>query len=125
MSRRFLLVLFGATLAGLSLSACAEGDLDAQQAPATLSGEALPREAVRRPGTRPRCLRTLRWSSSWATASPPAISSLPVRPFRCVQRELAEQGTPFRLVNAGVSGDTSAGGLRRIDWVLRQARMWW
>ena len=27
---------------------------------------------------------------------------------------------PFRAVNAGVSGETSAGGLRRIDWVLRE-----
>jgi acyl-CoA thioesterase-1 len=26
---------------------------------------------------------------------------------------------PFRMVNAGVSGDTSAGGLRRISWLLR------
>jgi acyl-CoA thioesterase I len=25
-----------------------------------------------------------------------------------------------KVINAGVSGDTSAGGLRRIDWVLRQ-----
>lgn len=25
----------------------------------------------------------------------------------------------WRVVNAGVSGDTSAGGLRRIDWVLK------
>src|SRR6185436_81190 len=25
----------------------------------------------------------------------------------------------YRVVNAGVSGDTSAGGLRRMDWVLR------
>lgn len=31
---------------------------------------------------------------------------------------LAEQGMPFRAVNAGVSGDTSAGGLARLDWVL-------
>ena len=29
-------------------------------------------------------------------------------------------GVPFRAVNAGVSGETSAGGLRRLDWVLRQ-----
>lgn len=28
-------------------------------------------------------------------------------------------GKPFRAVNAGVSGDTSAGGLRRVDWILR------
>ena len=37
-----------------------------------------------------------------------------------VQRALAESGQPFRVVNAGVSGDTSAGGLRRIDAVLKQ-----
>lgn len=29
-------------------------------------------------------------------------------------------GTPIRAVNAGVSGETSAGLLHRIDWVLRQ-----
>lgn len=29
-------------------------------------------------------------------------------------------GLEFRVINAGVSGDTSAGGLRRIDWLLRQ-----
>ncbi len=29
-------------------------------------------------------------------------------------------GLRFRAVNAGVSGETSAGGLRRIDWVLQQ-----
>ncbi|MBL8114596.1 MAG: arylesterase [Acidobacteria bacterium] len=37
-----------------------------------------------------------------------------------VARELAAKGTPIRVVNAGVSGDTSAGGLRRADWVLKQ-----
>ncbi|HZD05370.1 MAG TPA: GDSL-type esterase/lipase family protein, partial [Longimicrobiales bacterium] len=29
-------------------------------------------------------------------------------------------GLPVEIVNAGVSGETSAGGLRRIDWVLRR-----
>jgi acyl-CoA thioesterase-1 len=38
-----------------------------------------------------------------------------------VQRQLAAEGPPFRLVNAGVSGDTSAGGLRRLDWLLGEA----
>ncbi len=32
---------------------------------------------------------------------------------------LAAEGRPVRVVNAGVSGDTSAGGLARLDWVLR------
>jgi acyl-CoA thioesterase-1 len=37
-----------------------------------------------------------------------------------LQRRLAAAGVPFRLVNAGVSGSTSAEGLRRLDWLLRQ-----
>jgi acyl-CoA thioesterase I len=36
-----------------------------------------------------------------------------------VQRWVDEAGLPFRVVNAGVSGDTSAGGLARLGWVLR------
>ncbi len=31
---------------------------------------------------------------------------------------LAARGIAVRVVNAGVSGDTSAGGLARVDWVL-------
>ena len=31
---------------------------------------------------------------------------------------LSEEGIDATVVNAGVSGDTSAGGLRRLDWVL-------
>ena len=37
-----------------------------------------------------------------------------------LQRTLAAEGVPFRLVNAGVSGDTTAGGRSRLDWILRQ-----
>ena len=33
---------------------------------------------------------------------------------------LREEGHPVRVVNAGVSGDTSAGGLRRLPWLLTQ-----
>ncbi len=36
------------------------------------------------------------------------------------QRLLADRGLPFQLVNAGVSGDTTAGGRARLDWLLRQ-----
>ena len=31
---------------------------------------------------------------------------------------LAARGTPVRMINASVSGDTSAGGLARLDWSL-------
>lgn len=37
-----------------------------------------------------------------------------------LQRELATSGTPFRLVNAGVSGSTTRAGLARLDWLLKQ-----
>ncbi len=37
-----------------------------------------------------------------------------------VRERLVEDGIPVRVVNAGVSGDTSAGGVRRLEWVLRQ-----
>jgi acyl-CoA thioesterase I len=36
-----------------------------------------------------------------------------------VEARLRREGYPYRVVNAGVSGDTTAGGLRRVDWVLR------
>jgi acyl-CoA thioesterase I len=32
---------------------------------------------------------------------------------------LQEKGYPHRVVNAGVSGDTTAGGVRRISWLLK------
>ena len=35
-----------------------------------------------------------------------------------LQKKLDEEGYAFEMVNAGVSGDTSAGGLRRLDWAL-------
>jgi acyl-CoA thioesterase I len=35
-----------------------------------------------------------------------------------LQNKLDEEGYAFEMVNAGVSGDTSAGGLRRLDWAL-------
>ena len=37
-----------------------------------------------------------------------------------IQRKLDAAGRPWRVVNAGLSGETTAGGLRRLDWVLRQ-----
>jgi len=36
-----------------------------------------------------------------------------------LQRYLDQTGYHYRVVNAGVSGDTTAGALRRIDWVLQ------
>ncbi len=36
-----------------------------------------------------------------------------------LQEKLTLSGYRYRVVNAGVSGDTTAGGVRRVDWVLK------
>lgn len=41
--------------------------------------------------------------------------------FPAVVAELIEEsGKKYKVVNAGVSGETSSGGLTRIDWILKQ-----
>ncbi len=37
-----------------------------------------------------------------------------------IQQKLKSSGKDYQVINAGLSGETSAGGLARIDWVLRQ-----
>lgn len=54
-------------------------------------------------------------NSLTAGAGIPAEESYPSQ----LQRRLDESGYRYRVINAGVSGDTTAGGLRRVDWVLK------
>ncbi len=37
-----------------------------------------------------------------------------------LQRHLARAGLPHEVIAGGVSGDTTAGGLRRLDWLLKR-----
>ncbi len=37
-----------------------------------------------------------------------------------IQEKIDSAGLPFQVVNAGVSGETSAGARRRLEWLLRQ-----
>lgn len=37
-----------------------------------------------------------------------------------IQRKIDTAGLDYQVVNAGVSGETSAGARRRIDWLMRQ-----
>lgn len=46
----------------------------------------------------------------------PASDSYP----SVVQEKIKHANLPYTVVNAGNSGETSAGGLGRIDWVLKQ-----
>src|SRR5882724_8854876 len=37
-----------------------------------------------------------------------------------IQERIDTEKLPYRAVNAGLSGETTAGGLRRLEWILRQ-----
>ncbi len=37
-----------------------------------------------------------------------------------IEEKMRAENLNYRAVNAGLSGETTAGGLRRIDWVLRR-----
>ncbi|GAA5521249.1 arylesterase [Aliifodinibius salicampi] len=37
-----------------------------------------------------------------------------------IQQRIDSLGWNYKVINGGLSGETSAGGLRRIDWMLRQ-----
>lgn len=37
-----------------------------------------------------------------------------------LQDKIATRNLPYNVINAGLSGDTTAGGLRRINWLMRQ-----
>jgi acyl-CoA thioesterase-1 len=37
-----------------------------------------------------------------------------------IQAKITARGWDFQVINAGLSGETTAGGLRRIDWVLQR-----
>lgn len=38
-----------------------------------------------------------------------------------IQRKIDSLGLLYKVINAGISGETTAGGKNRIDWVLNQA----
>ena len=45
----------------------------------------------------------------------------PENAFPAIVAELIrDSGKEYKVVNAGVSGETSSGGLTRIDWVINQ-----
>ncbi len=37
-----------------------------------------------------------------------------------IQEKIRTAGLAWKVVNAGLSGETTSGGLRRVDWILRQ-----
>ncbi len=101
--------LFGALVVG----ACGGGD-PAQTARAAPSAAQTGRLGAA-PGSRPSRPRVVVLGDSLTVGlGLPATEAYP----SLLQRRLDAGGYDFEVVNAGVSGDTSAGGLSRLDWSL-------
>jgi acyl-CoA thioesterase-1 len=93
-SLRYFLVRCGLALAGSAVST-------AHAAPATSSATARPRVVILGDSI------TAGYGLSPADAYPAVL-----------QAKIDAAHLNYQVVNAGVSGDTTAGGLRRVDWVL-------
>ena len=117
-------IVCGVTGLALGLAACGRGD----SAPAD-SRAAAPAASRPEPAAAPRPRETAPAPAVPAAAAPRIVflgdsltagygieksEAVPA----LVQARLAREGYPFEVVNAGVSGDTSAGGLSRLDWSL-------
>lgn len=115
---RLGLALFAGLAAG-----CGAGEEDRSADAATLSPEALARPS-RDAGAADPAPSIPADAAKVAFLGDSISAGLHLEPGQAfpavVQRTLAAEGQPFQLVNAGVSGDTSAGGLRRLDWLLEQ-----
>lgn len=101
----------GATNGARSRTGAEAGD---GPATATDAGDRAAQPAADRGGERPviLCLG----DSLTAGHGVEAAESYPAK----LRRRLRAEGYPHEVVNAGVSGDTTAGGLARLDWLLRQ-----
>jgi acyl-CoA thioesterase-1 len=105
---RFLLPAIACLLA--ALTACGQPSAsrsDAAEAVPTASVAAAPID-----GPHPRIV--FLGDSLTAGLGLPREQSVP----SLIQARLDAEGYAYEVVNAGVSGDTSAGGLRRLDWAL-------
>jgi acyl-CoA thioesterase I len=97
-----------AALAGLALGACRGGDRPEASLPKPSPSPAAPAEA------RPVVLFV-------GTSLTAGFGVLPEEAYPAIlQQKIDAAGLRYRVVNAGVSGETSAGARRRLGWLLRQ-----
>ena len=102
-----------AALLAAACGAAPEGVGGAAPAPAAVSAPGAPAADPAAPATaRPRLV--VLGDSIAAGYGLRREESFPAR----LQERNDREGLGFEVVNAGVSGDTSAGGLRRLDWAL-------
>jgi acyl-CoA thioesterase I len=106
--RRFVVVTIVALLAG-----CGSNDTPPARADSAQGAQ----RAQRAPGAqtvaaKPRIV--FLGDSLTAGLGLPTDQSFPA----LISKKLDERGLDYEVINAGVSGDTSAGGVRRLDWSL-------
>ena len=103
--------LVGVLWLGSFAAGCGAGESGASSAPPDVAA-GRPVTTVRAEGSRPRIVflgDSL--TAGYGLAKDQAVPAL-------VQDRLDATGLNYEVVNAGVSGDTSAGGLSRLDWAL-------
>ncbi len=98
----------------LACAACGAGESE-PRAPVPGAGTAGARTAERLAARTPARPQVVVLGDSIAAGlGLPRQESFPAR----LQEKIDAAGLRYEVVNAGVSGDTSAGGLRRLDWSL-------
>jgi acyl-CoA thioesterase-1 len=108
--------LIAAALTIGALSACSDRSSDPPPAPAVAQARSEPAEPLATaPAPAPARPRIVCLGDSLTAGL--GLSSDQAYPA-LLERRLAEAGLDYEVVNAGVSGDTSAGGRRRLDWSL-------
>lgn len=96
----------------LSVCGCGNGDSGKEPDPPSASQQATPAGNGRATGA------TVLFFGDSITAG---YGLSPDQAFPALIAERAERdGLPVRVINAGLSGETSAAGVRRIGWVLRE-----
>ena len=97
-----------------NLSAPGEGEVSV----APPAGSVQPAQSIEHAAPREAAANVVLFIGTSLTAGLglPEAQSFPL----LIERRIEAADLPFRVVNAGVSGETSAGALRRIDWLLRQ-----
>lgn len=102
------------TLVIPGLAGCDAGTAEEASVPRTQPAAAAPAPAA--PRTEEGPLVAFLGDSLTAGLGLPEEDAYPA----VLDRRLDARGTPVRVLNAGVSGDTTAGGLARLDWLLKQ-----
>lgn len=100
----------------LLFCACSSGEKDSQKSsPTTTVGEQQAK------AEQPSSLKNILFYGNSLTA---AYGLDPSEGYvALIQQKLEAEGLSYRTINAGVSGETTAGGNNRIDWVLDQQKL--